>query len=99
MRMRHFGFGAALAAVEQGAPALVPKHLRDAHYAGAAKLGHVGYQFPHDDPRGWVEQEYVPGLKPGSLYQSDARGGATFEARADQFWESVTGRKVPGTFS
>ena len=27
------------------------------------------------------------------------RGGATFEARADQFWESVTGRKVPGTFS
>ncbi|MCA1284818.1 replication-associated recombination protein A [Salipiger bermudensis] len=93
------GIGAALAAVEQGAPALVPKHLRDAHYAGAAKLGHVGYQFPHDDPRGWVEQEYVPGLKPGSLYQSDARGGATFEARADQFWESVTGRKVPGTFS
>ena len=39
----------------------VPAHLRDAHYQGAAKLGHgSGYKYPHDDPRGWVEQEYRP---------------------------------------
>ena len=30
-----------------------PAMLRDAHYAGAKKLGHgEGYVYPHDDPRG-----------------------------------------------
>jgi len=39
----------------------VPAHLRDAHYQGAAKLGHGdGYSYPHDDPRGWVRQDYLP---------------------------------------
>lgn len=39
----------------------VPTHLRDAHYQGAAKLGHGdGYEYPHDDPRGWVPQSYLP---------------------------------------
>ena len=33
----------------------VPNHLRDAHYGGAAKLGHgAGYQYPHDFPNHWV---------------------------------------------
>ncbi len=73
----------------------VPPHLRDGHYAGAAKLGHVGYQFPHDDPRGWVEQTYAPGIQPGQFYQSDGRGSQTFEARADAWWERVTGQPQP----
>lgn len=39
----------------------VPAHLRDAHYQGAQALGHgKGYRYPHDDPRGWVEQQYLP---------------------------------------
>ena len=39
----------------------VPAHLRDAHYQGAAKLGHGdGYSYPHDDDRGWVAQQYRP---------------------------------------
>jgi putative ATPase len=39
----------------------VPNHLRDAHYQGAKSLGHgKGYQYPHDDPRGWVPQQYRP---------------------------------------
>jgi putative ATPase len=73
----------------------VPPHLRDGHYAGAAKLGHVGYQFPHDDPRGWIEQTYAPGIQPGQFYQSDGRGSQTFEARADAWWERVTGQPQP----
>ena len=33
----------------------VPVHLRDAHYRAATSLGHgEGYEYPHDDPRGWV---------------------------------------------
>ena len=39
----------------------VPVHLRDAHYQGAKSLGHgKGYEYPHDHPGGWVEQQYRP---------------------------------------
>ncbi|GGA96555.1 replication-associated recombination protein A [Allosediminivita pacifica] len=92
------GISLALEAVTTQPPAVVPKHLRDAHYSGAEKLGHVGYQLPHDDPRGWVDQEYVPGLRPGTFYQSDAREAPTFEKRADQFHEQLTGKPTRRTF-
>jgi putative ATPase len=93
------GIAAALAAVEGQPPVVVPKHLRDGHYAGAKELGHnVGYAFPHNDPRGWVEQDYAPGVSRGAFYQSDGRGGGSFEARADQYWEGVTGKPGPRTF-
>ena len=39
----------------------VPKHLRDAHYPGAAKLGNgTGYLYPHDYAGGHVKQQYLP---------------------------------------
>ena len=38
----------------------VPAHLRDAHYKGAASLGHVGYLYPHDFPGHFVKQQYLP---------------------------------------
>ena len=51
----------ARAAVRDGAVGEVPAHLRDGHYQGAAELGHgVGYRYPHDDPNGWVDQQYLP---------------------------------------
>lgn len=47
--------------VRHGPSVEVPAHLRDAHYAGAEKLGHgVGYDYPHDHPEGWVPQQYLP---------------------------------------
>ena len=53
--------GAAAADVRDGTPATVPIHLRDAHYPGAARLGHGnGYEYPHAHPGGWVDQEYRP---------------------------------------
>jgi len=51
----------ARAAVKDGAVGEVPAHLRDGHYQGAAELGHgAGYRYPHDDPKGWVDQQYLP---------------------------------------
>jgi putative ATPase len=53
--------GRARADVRERPSSGVPAHLRDAHYQGAAKLGHgQGYEYPHDDPRGWVPQAYRP---------------------------------------
>lgn len=49
----------AMRDVREGRTVPVPKHLRDKHYAGAKRLGHEGYQNPHADPRGYVEQTYL----------------------------------------
>lgn len=88
------GIGQAMAYVQSAPPIPVPLHLRDTHYASAKSLhGYGGYVFPHDDARGWVEQEYAPGISPGQFYQSDSRGPNTFEGRADQFWAEVTDRE------
>ncbi len=61
----------------------VPMHLRDGHYQGAAKLGHgVGYEYPHDDPRGWVDQEHRPDeVRENVYYQPSEHGFETEVAR------------------
>src|SRR3954470_9965515 len=51
---------AALGDVRSGRTLPVPKHLRDAHYKGAARLGHgEGYQYSHDHPGHFVAQDYL----------------------------------------
>jgi len=54
----------------------VPIHLRDASYQGAAEIGHGdGYQYPHDDPRGWVCQQYRPDEVAGNVYYAPSSHG------------------------
>jgi putative ATPase len=54
----------------------VPVHLRDASYPGARRLGHgAGYDYPHDDPRGWVPQEYRPPEVAGRVYYEPSGHG------------------------
>src|SRR3954447_17524479 len=62
--------------VKDGAVGEVPAHLRDSHYQGAASLGHgTGYVYPHDDPRGWVPQQYGPDeLAATTLYEPTVHG-------------------------
>ena len=51
---------AALGDVRSGRTLAVPEQLRDAHYAGAKKLGHgQGYQYAHDHPDHFVPQDYL----------------------------------------
>ena len=55
------GLWAAQEAVRSRPAGEVPPHLRDGHYQGAKRLGHgVGYEYPHDTPDGWVDQQYRP---------------------------------------
>jgi putative ATPase len=54
----------------------VPAHLRDASYRAAKTLGHgEGYVYPHDDPRGWVEQQYRPDAVRGNVYYEPSEHG------------------------
>lgn len=71
----------------------VPAHLRDSHYQGATSLGHgVGYEYPHDHPDGWVEQQYLPDeLLGATWYQpSDHGDEAAVAARMAQRRASPT---------
>jgi putative ATPase len=55
------GIKAAMKDIEDGAVMPVPDHLKDASYKGAARLGRgKGYQYPHDFPGHYVQQEYLP---------------------------------------
>ncbi|MEU4605900.1 replication-associated recombination protein A [Kribbella sp. NPDC023972] len=67
---------AAIADVKAGKVGPVPPHLRDAHYAGAKKIGHgSSYQYSHDDPRGIVPQQYAPDVIDGTDYYKPTRRG------------------------
>jgi putative ATPase len=51
---------AALDDVRSGRTLPVPEHLRDAHYPGAARLGHgKGYEYAHSHPGHFVAQDYL----------------------------------------
>jgi putative ATPase len=69
----------ALADVRSLPAGRVPSQLRDAHYRGAAALGHgEGYRYPHAAPGGWVEQEYRPSdLADRVYYEPTGRGSDT----------------------
>ncbi len=61
------GIWSAREDIRRGVTSEVPPHLRDGHYAGAKDFGHGdGYLYPHDDPRGWVSQQYLPDEAKGS---------------------------------
>ncbi|MGW1345007.1 replication-associated recombination protein A [Kribbella sp. NPDC002412] len=67
---------AAIADVKAGKVGPVPPHLRDAHYAGAKKIGHgSSYQYSHNDPRGIVPQQYAPDVIDGTDYYNPTRHG------------------------
>ncbi len=51
----------ALGIVRGTKTAPVPPYLCDNHYSGAAKLGRgIGYQYAHDFPNHYVDQQYLP---------------------------------------
>ncbi len=66
----------ALEDVNHGKGEDVPSALRDAHYAGATKIGHgVGYQYPHELPSGVAKFEYLPAdLKDRTYYIPSEHG-------------------------
>ncbi|MGQ0483486.1 MAG: replication-associated recombination protein A [Pseudonocardia sp.] len=67
----------AIADVRGGAVGAVPPHLRDGHYAGAARLGNaIGYRYPHDSPEGVLAQRYPPDELVDRDYYHPTRHGA-----------------------
>ncbi|GAA1506059.1 putative ATPase [Agromyces terreus] len=79
----YLGIDKAIADVRAGKAGRVPKHLRDAHYPGAKRLGHgKGYVYPHDDAIGVVAQEYLPESLRGAVYYEPTEHGNEREVGA-----------------
>ena len=84
--------GEATADVRRGRVGAVPPWLRDAHYEGAAALGHgTGYVYPHDIPGGVAEQRYLPDALLDAEYYRPTTHGA--EAAWGQIAERLRGAR------
>lgn len=82
------GIGQAMTDVRAGRLGQVPAHLRDAHYAGAERLGHGrDYLYPHDFPHGVVAQRYLPDELAGRRYYEPTGNG--FEKQLASRLEAV----------
>ena len=79
---------AAMKDIHAGKAGDIPAYLKDGHYSGANKLGRaLTYQFPHDYPNHWVEQQYLPDvIKDAQYYEY---GPNKTEQRAKQYWDEI----------
>lgn len=66
----------------------VPVHLMDAHYKGAAKLGHGdGYKYAHDYKNHYVKQQYLPdGMENVKFYYPTQIG---YEKNIKEYQEKI----------
>lgn len=66
----------------------IPDHLKDAHYAGAKKLGRgVEYKYPHNYQNNYVKQQYLPdAIKNKKYYKA---GNNKNEMAYEHYWNSL----------
>ncbi len=83
----YLAIGQAVADVREQKTIPVPKHLQDAHYKGAKRLGRgEGYKYAHDYEDGYVVQDY--GVPRGTYYHPADRGKeGEFKRRLESFDE------------
>ena len=66
----------------------IPIHLQDAHYKGAAKLGRgTGYQYAHDYPNHYVNQQYLPYELTGKVFYEPSWNG--YEAKIREHMKKI----------
>lgn len=81
----------AMQTIKDEPPYPVPAHLQDAHYHGAAKLGHgLDYKYAHNYPNHYVEQQYLPdGLVGRTFYEPSDNG---YEKNIKDYFKKIKGR-------
>lgn len=87
---------AALADIRQGKSRDIPPHLKDAHYKGAADLGHgTGYIYPHDYDNDWVPQQYLPDqLQQVTYFQP--KGNSKIEQSFQEIYQTLKTQQKKG---
>ncbi|MBI4664533.1 MAG: replication-associated recombination protein A [Verrucomicrobia bacterium] len=87
---------AALEDVRSGRTLPVPEHLRDAHYAGAKRLGHgEGYVYAHAHPGHFVAQDYLGAFR--RYYEPTDQGREKKIKERVEKWRALLNQaKAPG---
>src|SRR5207302_524968 len=87
---------AALGDIRSGRTLPVPEHLRDAHYAGAKRIGHgEGYQYAHNFPDHFVVQEYLGAAK--HYYEPSDQGAENkIKERLEKWRTLIAAAKTQG---
>jgi len=74
--------------IEHSNTGTIPKHLKDAHYDGAEKLGNgMEYKYPHSFPNHYVKQQYLPDKIKDKIYYE--YGDNKLEKMTQEFWEKI----------
>lgn len=67
---------AAQSEIKQSGNLKIPSHLQDAHYKGAANLGHgTGYKYAHNYKNHYVKQQYLPYELTGTEFYKPSGNG------------------------
>ncbi len=83
------GISKAMKDIEAGVSTVVPKHLRDASYSSAEKLGHgVDYKYAHNYEGHYVRQKYM--LHDAIYYEPSDQG---YEKKIKERLDSLRGKK------
>lgn len=83
---------AAMADIQKGKTGSIPRTLQNKHY-DSAEVQNKGqfYQYPHDFPNHWVDQQYLPDTLLGVRYYSF--GGNKNEQSFKAYWENIKKRR------
>jgi putative ATPase len=90
----YMGINRAMADVQNGKGGTFPRCLQNKHYDGAdAEQKGQFYQYPHDFPNHFIEQQYLPDDLAGTVYYE--YGPNKTEQAAKAYWEKIKGKKQP----
>ena len=83
---------AAMADIQKGKTGSIPRTLQNKHY-DSAEVQNKGqfYQYPHDFPNHWVDQQYLPDTLLGARYYSfgENKNEQSFKA----YWKNIKKRR------
>ena len=80
---------AAMADVKAGLAGDIPRELQNVHADSAGMEREQGYLYPHDFPRHWVQQQYLPDALKGVHYYE--YGDNKTEQAAKHYWDEIKG--------
>ena len=83
----HVALDAALADVRNGKGRGFPRHLQNMHADSYTMEREQGYNYPHDYPNNWVQQQYLPDDLAGTKYYT--YGKNKLEQAAKQYWDAI----------
>lgn len=80
----------AMNAVANERTATIPAYLMDAHYKGAAKLGHgLGYLYAHNYENNYVKQQYLPDELKDRIFYVPSNNG--YEKQIQEYFKKIKG--------